>query len=488
MQIIVEERDNVLAPHAVEVAVRATGLNFRDVLNALGLYPGDPGPLGGEVAGIVTRIGADVTKFKPGDHVYGECAGGFRSYAITNEFLLAKIPGHLTYNQAAGLPIVYLTSYYGLIELAKIKAGDKVLIHAGSGGVGLAAIQLAKHVGAEIYATASSSKQAYLKALGVVHVYDSRTTDFGKAILADTNNQGIDVILNSLTSEGFIAASLSCLKKNGSFLEIGKRNIYTREEMQDVRPDVTYHIIAIDDLSADKPEHIGDILTVVSDLLTQEKIQALPIMVYPIERVKSAFVTMQQAKHVGKIVVTQPLLVTEQIKPQANYLITGGLGALGLITAKTLAAAGATHLVLTSRNQPNENVLTAIAALHATHPGLNITTLQVDISDKQSVQQLITSIHNKQHPLKGIFHLAGVLDDGVIAEQTEQRFAQVFAPKVNGAWYLHEATQSISLDYFVLFSSIAASMGSPGQSNYAAANSYLDQLAIYRRNNVIYQH
>ena len=365
----------ILENAAIEIAVSATGLNFRDVLNALGLYPGDPGPLGGEVAGIVTRVGQEVKAFKPGDAVFGMSAGGFRSYAITHAALITRLPSTLSFTEAAGLPIVYLTAYEGLMQLAKIKRGDKVLIHAGTGGVGLAAIQLAKHVGAEIYATASESKQDYLRSIGITHIYNSRNTEFGKQIMADTHNQGVDVILNSLTSDGFIEASLSCLKKQGVFLEIGKRNIYTAEQMQNARADVDYHIIAIDDLAQQQPAHIQVMLEEIRKLFESQAIHALPMTVYPIEQVKAAFTCMQKAKHVGKIIVTQPQLLAQGIDEAANYLITGGLGGLGLFTAKWLAQLGAKHIVLVSRSKPNTEKQAVIDAINA-----DIKVISADIS------------------------------------------------------------------------------------------------------------
>ena len=433
-----------LQDHTVEIAVCATGLNFRDILNALGLYPGDPGPLGGEVAGIVTRVGHGVKAFKPGDAVFGMSAGGFRSYALTHEMLITQLPPSLSFAEAAGLPIVYLTAYEALIQIAKIKRGDKVLIHAGTGGVGIAAIQLAKHIGAEIYATASESKQAYLRSIGIQHIYNSRTTAFGNAILADTHNQGVDVILNSLTSEGFIAASLSCLKQDGIFIEIAKRNIYTREQMQHDRADVDYHIIAIDDMAQTNPQRIQVMLREISNLLEKKKIHPLPITTYPLEQVKTAFMTMQKAKHIGKIIVVQPRLLVQTLDANANYLITGGLGGLGLLTAKWLVQHGAKHIVLVSRSKPNAEKQAIIDALDA-----DIAFIPTDMGNKNAVVALIKTIHEKR-VLKGIFHLAGVLDDGVIAEQTPERFKTVFSPKANAAQYLHEATQQSKIKFRLL--------------------------------------
>ncbi len=474
------ELSDALEADEIELAVKATGLNFRDVLNAMGLYPGDPGPLGGEVAGIVSRVGRKVRNIVIGDSVYGLCPGGFRQYALTKSCLLAKVPESISLAQAAGISTVYLTAYHSLIKLAGMKKDSKVLIHAGAGGVGMAAIQLAQHCGAVIYATASLHKQSQLKALGVEYIYDSRKTGFSKQILADTKQQGVDIVLNSLTSEGFIEASLQALKPSGTFLEIAKRNIYTRAEMQEAGKDVDYHIIAMDQLTQDKPEYIGELIQLINAMLTEQVIQPLPVTHYPIEEARDAFSFMQQARHMGKIVITQTLPLGVQINDRASYLITGGLGALGIIVLKTLAKAGARTCILTSRHAPNDLQQTKLDEIKSVFADLTIGIESADVSDKAQVQQLIEKY---QPTLKGIFHLAGVLDDGVISNQTPERFARVFAPKLLGGKHLHEISQAlkIKLDYFVLFSSVAGSLGSAGQGNYAAANSYLDQLSHYRR-------
>lgn len=463
----------------VELAIAAVGLNFKDVLNALGLYPGEAGNLGGDCAGVITKVGKLTTGLMPGDRVHGIALGTFRSYAKTNPKLLAKLPDHLSYVEGASLPAIMLTAHYGLNHLAKIKSGDKVLIHTAAGGVGLMAVQLAQNVGAEIYATASKSKHHVLQRMGVAHVYDSRSTSFAAQILQDTDNQGVDVVLNTLTSEGFKEATLQCLRLGGTLVEISKRNIYTSEEMRQLRSDVEYHIMALYTMFTEAPDTIQQLMQELGKMIEAGKIKPPPIITYPIEEVSHAFRYMQSAKHVGKIVITQPLPLTEKVKADASYLITGGLGGLGLITAKTLAAAGARNIVLTGRRAPNAAQSASIKRLEQTYPGICIQTQSVDVTDTAQISALLATLGKN---LKGIFHLAGVLDDGILLEQTTQRFEKVFNPKANAACVLHELTQDLNLDldYFILFSSIASSMGSPGQSNYAAANSFLDQLALYR--------
>ena len=320
-------------------------------------------------------------------------------------------------------------------------------------------MQLCRYLGAEVYATCSDSKRAYLSALGIKHIYNSRTTDFEKALLQDTNNQGVDVVLNSLTSEGFIDASIKCLKKGGVFLEIGKRNIYTKEQM---RPDIDYHIIALDTLAQEHPEQVGAMLATITTRINKKQLKPLPIECFDLEHSILAFEKLQHAKNIGKLVITEAAPLT----PDAHILITGGLGALGGLLTHWLHEQGVAHISIVSRSKPEQ-------------PQAGINYYQADIADKKQVHNIISKAHKKQ-PLTGIFHLAGVLDDGIFAEQNAERFEQVFHAKVQGALNLHEATKDIPLDYFVLFSSIASSMGSPGQTNYAAANSFLDQLAITR--------
>ncbi len=457
-----------LVGREISIGIRATGLNFRDVLNALNLYPGDPGALGGECSGIISAVGPAVTKFKVGDAVLGFAAGSFGSDVISDERICFHKPVSLSFAEAAAVPIVFLTAYYTLVHLAKIKRGQKVLIHAATGGVGLAAIQFVQQAGAIVYATAGSpAKRDHLKEIGVEHIYDSRTLAFAEQILKDTEGKGVDVVLNSLSGEGFIEKTLRCCNQEATFLEIGKRNIWTAEEMQKARPDMAYFVIALDDMVAQQPEKIEHLLQeVVSQF---PRLKTLPLTKFSLTEAILAFQYMQQAKHIGKIVIEREA-ETVQIDPTASYLITGGFGALGFETAKWLASKGAKHLCLVGRRASRLQL-----------PGVQIETVALDISHQEDLSFLIRRFDSDLPPLKGIFHAAGVLDDGVIAEQTFDRFKKTFNPKALGAWHLHEATQHLPLDFFVLFSSIASVIGSPGQINYAAANSYLNALATHRR-------
>ena len=265
----------------VQVRVEAAGLNFRDVLNVLGLYPGDPGAIGGDFAGVVTQLGDGTSGLEVGQRVYGSMQGAFASRFNVPAQFLAPIPDGVSAVEAATIPAAALTVRLSF-DWAQLVPGDKVLIHAASGGVGLAAVQMAQRCGAEVFATASTFKRATLRKLGVKYVYDSRTTDFADQILADTGGAGVDVVLNSLTSEGFIEATLRATAQNGRFAEIAKRDIWTHEQMAEARSDIAYEIVALDTVMFTEPDRIRDLLTEVSDGLANGEWTPLPAEIYPL--------------------------------------------------------------------------------------------------------------------------------------------------------------------------------------------------------------
>jgi acyl transferase domain-containing protein/NADPH:quinone reductase-like Zn-dependent oxidoreductase len=465
-------------PGEVQVAVQAAGLNFRDVLDVLGLVPVDAGPLGGEFAGRVLAVGKDVAELAPGDRVVGLAAGCFGERVTTSATLLAPCPRDLMPAAAATLPVVFVTAALAF-ELAGLRAGDRVLIHAGAGGVGLAAIQLARLAGAEVFATASAAKCGYLRGLGVRHVHDSRSTSFAAEILAATGGRGVDVVLNSLTGDGFIAASLSALAPGGRFVEISKRGIWTAEAMAAARPDVTYHILAVDRLTVEQPERVGAVLRAVLARVAAGELRALPYTSYPLGEARLAMRRMQQARHIGKIVLTPPVAAAAPVRAGVTYLITGGLGGIGLAVAGWLADRGATHLVLNGRRAPDAAAEAAVAALRAR--GVVVELMLADVAQAAEVDRLLAELEARMPPLAGVIHAAGLLRDGAVANQDWGRFAEVLGPKLLGAWHLHRATVDRPLELFVLFASTAGLLGSRGQANHAAANVFLDQLARHRR-------
>jgi acyl transferase domain-containing protein/acyl carrier protein len=471
--------NEVPPPSAGEVHVRveAAGLNFRDVLNVLGLYPGDPGLIGGDFSGIVTELGSDVTGLEVGQRVMGFVQGAFASRVNVPAQLLAPVPDGLSAVEAASIPAAALTTRLAF-DWAQLRPGDRVLIHAASGGVGLAAIQMAQQCGATVFATASNYKRATLRKMGVEYVYDSRSTDFADQILKDTGGSGVDVVLNSLTNEGFVASTVRATAQNGRFAEIAKRDIWTPEQMASVRPDIAYEIVALDGTIVADPERIRGLLAEVSDGLASGEWMPLSAEIYPLTEAKTAFRRMQQARHIGKIVLQMPNPL--QPRGDRSYLITGGLGAIGLHTASYLAQLGAGDIVLTSRHRPDADAQREIADITERYR-CRIHVFAADVGDESQVAELLARIRAELPPLAGVAHLAGVLDDGLLAQQSLQRFRTTLAPKAFGACHLDRLTRDDDLDFFIVSSSVSSVLGSPGQANYATANALLDGLVAQRK-------
>jgi acyl transferase domain-containing protein/NADPH:quinone reductase-like Zn-dependent oxidoreductase/aryl carrier-like protein len=472
----------------VEVRVRAAGLNLRDVLHALDLLPGTAAamPFGFECAGTVAAVGSGVAGLAVGDRVLvGPTVGSMGSYVTVDAALAVPIPPGMGFEAAATIPLAFLTAYHGLHTLAGLRAGDRVLIHAAAGGVGQAAVQLALRAGAVVFATASAGKWDALRAMGVAHVMSSRTLDFAEQVLELTGGEGVDVVLNSLNGE-FIPASLGALRRGGRFVEIGKIGVWEAERVAALGRDVAYLPFDLGQVRETRPELVRSTLEELGRMLHAGEIQPLPFRSFPLHDAASAFRFMAQARHVGKVVLTTPDEPTAdgpappvRLRGDASYLITGGLGALGLHVARWMVGQGVRDLTLVGRHAPAGSALEALAELE--RAGARVRVMQADVSDPGDATRLMEAVHAGSPPLRGIVHAAGVLDDGVLVQQSWGRFEQVLAPKVRGAWHLHRLTHDIPLDFFVLFSSAAALLGSPGQASYAAANAFLDALAHQRR-------
>lgn len=460
----------------VRIHVESVGLNFSDVLVALGAQ--DPAAsLGLEFAGYILETANDVNDFNPGDRVVGMGFGTFGPRIITKADLVAQAPEHLTFNELAAIPIVFATAALAF-DLAKLRKNDRVLVHSAAGGVGLAAIQLVQAAGAEVYATASTSKHEFLRRIGIQHVFDSRSTDFGQAILADTDG-GVDIVLNSLTSEGFIDASLSCLKKNGRFIEIGRLNIFTEEDMTRERPDVDYHVLSLDDLKRNQSEQVGVAFRSLMDRFASGELVSPLHTTWSIAEIGEAMQFMGSARHIGKNVLSMPPFAQGDLPGDRTFLITGGFGGIGCAVAQWLVDRGATSIVLNGRRPPEEDAQKTIEDLRSR--GIRVESKIADVSEAASLTSMLEEIENTLPPLGGVIHSVGVLSDGSIPNQTWQRFEEVLWPKILGAWHLHHATKHLDLNLFVLFSSATGVMGNAGQANHAAANAFLDQLAAHRR-------
>jgi acyl transferase domain-containing protein/NADPH:quinone reductase-like Zn-dependent oxidoreductase/SAM-dependent methyltransferase/acyl carrier protein/short-subunit dehydrogenase len=478
----------------VVIDVAAAGMNFRDVLKALALYPAetaDARVYGDEVAGTICAVGSDVTHLRVGDRVFGLAVFGLATQSMARAGDVASIPEGMSFEDAATLPVVFMTSWHALHTVARLKVGERVLIHAGAGGVGMAAIQIAHHLGAEVIASAGSpAKRALLETLGVQHVIDSRRGDFAEAVLELTDGKGVDVVLNALAAEA-IPMGLSCLAQGGRFIEIGKRDIYqnSRIPLWSLRNNASFHVVAMDSIFGGFEALTEDLLGTITALVTEKRLHPLPFRSFPACRLDAAFRLMAQGKHTGKVLVAfpepflsrrgEPLVPRFEIHAHGSYLITGAFGGFGKVMAQWLVEGGARHLTLTSRQGAvTPEAVAFVEQLRST--GAEVTVAKADAGDEADVEALLASIASSAHPLRGVFHLAMVIDDAPMATLTRERMKRVIMPKAYGAWLLHEGTKDLNLDCFVMFSSVSSIFGNSSQANYAAANAFLDSLAHHR--------
>ncbi|BAX92357.1 sulfolipid-1 biosynthesis phthioceranic/hydroxyphthioceranic acid synthase [Mycobacterium shigaense] len=482
-------------PGQIEVAVSASSINFADVLNAFGRYPAFEGRLpapGTDFAGVVTAVGPDVTDHKVGDHVGGIYADGCWATFITCDANLAvTLPDGLTEAQAAAITTATATAWYGLEELARIRKGDKVLIHSGTGGVGQAAIAIARAAGADIFATAGSEeRRQLLRDMGVEHVYDSRSVEFADEIRRDTQGYGVDIVLNSVTGAAQ-RAGLELLALSGRFIEIGKRDIYgdTRLGLFPFRRNLSFLAVDLGLLGYSHPERLRDILTKVYQLTADGTLPMPETTHYPLADAATAIRVMSGAQHTGKLVldiphagrssVILPPAKVEVFRGDGSYIVTGGLGGLGLFLAEKMAQGGAGRIVLSSRSQPSPEAQETIDRIRAT--GADVVVESGDIAQSGTAERLVSAATSTGLPLRGVLHAAAVVEDATLANITDELLQRDWEAKVDGAWNLHAATTDQPLDWFCVFSSAAALVGSPGQGAYAAANSWVDAFTLWRR-------
>ncbi|WP_105970700.1 type I polyketide synthase [Streptomyces geranii] len=481
------ERSAEVAPTGdeIQVQVAAVGLNFKDVLNALGMMKefGEQ-PLGFECAGTVVAAGPEAS-FAPGDEVIVNYLGLMRRRVTVPSAVAVRKPAGLDLAQAAGLISVYVTAYYALHRLAGMKAGDRVLVHAAAGGVGQAAVQLARLAGAEVFATASPHKWPLLREQGVEHLMNSRTLDFADEIGRLTGGRGVDIVLNSLNRE-FIPAGMRSLGEGGRFVELGKVGVWTPEQVAAERPDVSYFNFDLSELPQDRLIPLNqEIMRVIVELVEAGKLPPLPVTAYTLDEVEEAFGVLSRGASIGKLVIgfddpsaAEPRAV--DVRPDRVYLVTGGLGGLGLVAAEKLVDLGARKLALVGRR--TEAAPDVAPLLERLKERAEVTVLQGDVSDAADVGRITAELLRSGTPVGGIVHAAGTTADRPVAEQTWQSLDEVFEAKVYGSWLLHEAAAAFpELEFFVGFSSAAPVVGAPGQSNYAAANAFLDTLMAWRR-------
>ncbi|OBK77432.1 type I polyketide synthase [Mycobacterium sp. 1164985.4] len=482
-------------PGQIEVAVSASSINFADVLVTFGRYPSFEGrlpELGTDFAGIVTAVGPDVTEHKVGDRVGGLSGNGCWATFVTCDARMAvPLPPGLTDGQAAAITTAHATAWYGLNDLARITAGDKVLIHSATGGVGQAAIAIARAAGAQIFATAGSEKRRqFLRDMGIEHVYDSRGTDFAEQIRRDTDGYGVDIVLNSVFGAAQVAG-LKLLALGGRFVEIGKRDIYGDSKLGlfPFRRNLAFYGVDLGLMSVSHPDQVRDVLHTVYQLAADGVLPMPEATHYPLADAATAIRVISGAQHTGKLVLDVPhsgsSLVTvppEQVpvfRADGSYIVTGGLGGLGLFLAEKMATGGCGRIVLTSRSQPDQATLETIDLIRAI--GADVVVECGDITDRQTVDRVVAAATATGLPVRGVLHAAAVIEDATLPNITDDLIERDWAAKVLGAWNLHAATTGQPIDWFCSFSSAAALVGSPGQGAYAAANSWLDAFTLWRR-------
>lgn len=484
----------------VEVQVQATGLNFRDVMYTLGLLSdeaienGFAGPtLGLEFSGVVAAVGEGVTDLAVGDAVVGFGPASFSDRLIASRQAVAPVPEGISFAAAATIPTTFFTVYYALKHLARLAPGEKILIHGAAGGVGIAAIQVAQWLGAEVHASVGSEeKRDFLRLLGIEHLYDSRALTFAEEILDVTDGRGVDVVLNSLAGEA-INQNLRALRPFGRFLELGKRDFYenTPVGLRPFRNNLSYFGIDSDQLMKELPELTAELFGEMMALFQDGTLTPLPYTAFSSQQVVEAFRYMQQARQIGKVVVTHELALTPEaparrpearleLPANASYLVTGGLGGFGLKTAQWLANRGARHLILVGRSgAASDEAKAGVTELEA--QGVEVVAAACDITDREALAELLESCRQELPPLRGVVHAATVIDDGLIRNLDAERIRRVLAPKIDGAHHLDALTRGEALDFFVMYSSATTLFGNPGQANYVAANHWLEALAASRR-------
>ena len=477
----------------IEIQIKAGGINFRDVMKALGIYPGNPVDLkwfGDDFSGTVVSVGSKVTDLKPGDNVVGMAPYCFRSYVTVNRSMVFRKPDSMSHVEAATLPTVFLTSHYAINELARMEKGESILIHAGTGGVGQAAIQIAKHLGLTVFSTAGTpEKRQLLKDMGVDHVLDSRTLEFADEIMRITDGEGVDAVLNSLAGD-FIPKNFSVLKTFGRYMEIGKVDVYGNSKigLEPLRNNISFFVIDLAQHLQSKPAYVASMFSDLEKMFYEEIYEPLPNEVFPVTEVVEAFRFMAAGKHIGKnvldfdvpeIEIGYPTEEGHRFRPDGTYLITGGAGGFGLELAQWMADNGARHFVLMSRSGPKDDAIEKIEEMRA--GGVEIMDARGDVTSRADIDKAIAEVQKGKAPLIGVIHGAMVLDDEFINELDTERFDRVLLPKMLGAWNLHEATLDLPLELFVCFSSFSAFIGAVKQSNYNAGNVFLDQIAHYRR-------
>ena len=461
--------DAKVQPGQVWLKTQAVGVNFRDVLNVLGMYPGDPGPPGADCAGVVVAAGAGVTNLTPGMAVFGLAPGCLGSHVHVSASCVVPLPAQLTHTEAATIPTVYITAHTAFRQASIVKPGDRVLVHAAAGGVGLAAVQVLAEAQAEVFATAGGpNKRSLLRQLRIKHVMDSRSSSMASDVAAMGS---VDVVLNSLTSPGMVAGSAAGVRLGGRFVEISKRDIWSPARLAQERPDLHYSLLAVDFLP---PSAIHSALARAAQAISSGSFCPLPQIMHQLSSTESALRQMSQARHVGKVVISTQLVPEPRQLRSGSCLITGGLGSLGSLTAQWLIEHGQQHMTLVGRSGKLVSDAHTFLQMATSSWNSAMTVLAADLCTAEASASIACT---SRLPLSAVLHASGALADATLQKQSAGSVRSVFAAKVASLQALDRHCKLQPCHSQVLFSSVAALLGSAGQANYSAANGALDGLA-----------
>ncbi|HEX2925560.1 MAG TPA: SDR family NAD(P)-dependent oxidoreductase, partial [Ruminiclostridium sp.] len=466
-----------LSDNDIEIEVMAAGFNFRDIIQVLNLMDDEANWFGLDCTGRVTRKGKKVQNFEIGDIVVAFAPDCFGKYVTVNTDFAIKKPDNMNIFEAATIPAAYLTAFYIMRYLVTLKKGNSILIHAGTGGLGVALINLAKNMGLVVYATASRHKRFLLRQLGVEHIFDSRSTEYSEQIRQMTNGEGLDAVVNSFTGE-HISKNFSLLKSGGHFIEVGERSTLTPEQVAAYRTDVKYSAFALFDVIEANPKIMKEMFSQLDDLLKNGRIKPIPYQIFDKKYVKDAFRFIQKGKHIGKILLNFSE-GQQEVGQKNTVVIAGGSGGIGWEVVKYWAKNHNDFLVILGRRPQTEEIYEKLNQIR--EQGKDIVYYSVDIGNINELSAVFEQIYAKLPPLKGIVHSAGVISDNLIRNESWDNVEKVISPKMYGVWNLHTLTCTKELEFFILFSSVTAVMGSIGVSSYAVGNSYMDGFAQYRR-------
>ncbi|KAK4213197.1 lovastatin nonaketide synthase [Rhypophila decipiens] len=485
--------DRPLGPGEVSIRPHTVGVNFRDVLQTQGVVDGDD--LGGECSGTILQVGPGVRdEFQVDGRVFLVSSYCFSNRIIASQDVVARIPDGMSMEDAATMPIVFTTVLYSLLHLRRLEKGQTILIHSACGGVGLAAIQVARMIGARVLATVGNEDKARFLVdnygMPRSEIFDSHSTAFFDDVLKATKGKGVDIALNSLAGE-LLHATWKCVAPFGAMIEIGKRDIYGhgRLDMISFTENRAFLGVDIRHIQSVKPEIIGQMLRECATYFEESKIRPIPTyMNFSASEVAEAFRHMQRGSHIGKFTVSMPengdlshlpTVTSRQnslgLQPDAAYLLVGGLGGVGRSIATWLVANGARHLIFLSRSGRDARSEWFCRELEVL--GANVQVFKGSVAKKEDVERVVAG---SKVPIRGIIQLSMVLQDRAVDNMTEEDWYTAVRPKVDATWNLHNALLRAPLDFFVMFASTSGMFGQYGQSNYAAANCFLDAFVQYR--------